>query len=111
MRPAFLVGLQCSASRQPHSRDAEASATETGPADLALRGGAIYTVDGARSWAQTIAIDDGRIVFVGTDAGAQDFIGAETQVVDLKGRMVVPGFQDVAHPPDLGGHRGELPAT
>jgi hypothetical protein len=74
-----------------------------GMAELALRGGAIYTVDGARSWAQTIAIDDGRIVYVGTDAGASAHIGPQTQVVDLKGRMVVPGFQDVHIHPISGG--------
>lgn len=74
-----------------------------GTADLALRGGAIYTVDGARSWAQAIAIDDGRIVYVGTDAGASDYIGPETQVIDLKGRMVVQGFQDVHIHPISGG--------
>ena len=76
-------------------------------ADLALTGGAIYTVDGSRSWAQAIAIDDGRIVYVGTDAGAKDYIGPQTKVVPLKGRMVVPGFPGRAHPPDLGRHRGE----
>ena len=81
----------------------KAGEQKPGTADLALRGGAIYTVDGARSWAQTIAIDDGRIVYVGTDAGASDFIGPETQVVDLKGRMVVPGFQDVHIHPISGG--------
>ena len=47
-------------------------AKKSAVADLALRNGAIYTVDGARSWAETIAIDDGRIVYVGTDAGAKD---------------------------------------
>lgn len=72
-------------------------------ADLALRNGAIYTVDGARSWAETIAIDDGRIVYVGNDAGAKDYIGPQTQVVDLKGRMVVPGMQDVHIHPISGG--------
>ena len=72
-------------------------------ADLALTGGAIYTVDGARSWAQAIAIDDGRIVYVGTDAGAKDYIGPQTKVVPLKGRMVVPGFQDVHIHPISGG--------
>jgi predicted amidohydrolase YtcJ len=72
-------------------------------ADLALRGGAIYTVDSARSWAQTIAIDNGRIVYVGTDEGARNYIGPQTKVVDLKGRMVVPGFQDVHVHPISGG--------
>jgi hypothetical protein len=72
-------------------------------ADLALRNGAIYTVNGARSWAETVAIDDGRIVYVGTDAGAKDYIGPQTQVIDLKGRMVVPGMQDVHIHPISGG--------
>jgi predicted amidohydrolase YtcJ len=72
-------------------------------ADLALRNGAIYTLDGARSWAETIAIDDGRIVYVGTDAGAKDYVGPQTQVVDLKGRMVLPGMQDAHVHPISGG--------
>src|SRR5688572_21651017 len=72
-------------------------------ADLALRNGAIYTVDGARSWAETIAIDNGRIVYVGHDAGAKDYIGPQTEVIDLKGRMVVPGMQDVHIHPISGG--------
>lgn len=72
-------------------------------ADLALTGGAIYTMDGARSWAEAIAIDDGRIVYVGTNADAKDYIGPNTRVVNLKNRMVVPGFQDVHVHPISGG--------
>jgi hypothetical protein len=78
-------------------------AEKAGVAELALTGGAIYTVDGSRSWAQAIAIDDGRIVYVGTDAGAKEHIGPETKIIDLKGRMVVPGFQDVHIHPISGG--------
>src|SRR5262245_62290706 len=72
-------------------------------ADLAFTNGAIYTVDGERSWAEAIAIDDGRISYVGTDAGAKDYIGPNTKVVDLKGRMVLPGMQDVHIHPISGG--------
>jgi hypothetical protein len=72
-------------------------------ADLALTGGRIYTVDSARSWAEAVAIKDGRIVFVGTNDDAKDFIGHDTQVVELNGRMVVPGFQDAhVHPISAG---------
>jgi len=78
-------------------------ARKSSVADLALRNGAIFTMDGARSWAATIAIDDGRIVYVGNDAGAKDYIGTQTQLVDLKGRMVVPGLQDVHIHPISGG--------
>jgi predicted amidohydrolase YtcJ len=78
-------------------------ARKSAVADLALRNGAIYTVDGARSWAETIAIDAGRIVYVGNDAGAKDYIGPQTEVVDLEGRMVMPGMQDVHIHPISGG--------
>jgi len=72
-------------------------------ADLALRNGAVYTLDGARSWAQAVAISRGRIVYVGTDAGLASHIGAGTRVVDLHGRMVLPGFQDAhIHPISAG---------
>jgi predicted amidohydrolase YtcJ len=72
-------------------------------ADLALTGGKIYTVDGGRSWAEAVAIKDGRILFVGSDEDAQAHIGKQTKVVDLEGRMVVPGFQDAhVHPISAG---------
>ncbi len=76
---------------------------ETGPADIALKGGAIYTMDAARSWAQAVAIRDGRIVFVGTDKDVDAHVGPGTLVVDLKGRMLIPGFQDAhLHPISAG---------
>src|SRR6516225_4981651 len=72
-------------------------------ADLALRHGAVYTLDGARSWAQAVAIRGGRIVYVGTDAGLASYVGAHTRVVDLHGRMLLPGFQDAHIHPISGG--------
>jgi predicted amidohydrolase YtcJ len=78
-------------------------AAGVGAADLVLRNGAVYTVDAARSWAQAVAVKDGKIVFVGTDADLGDRIGAATQVVDLKGRMLMPGMQDAHIHPISGG--------
>ncbi len=76
---------------------------KAGVADLALTGGKIYTVDGNRSWAEAVAIKDGRIVFVGSDEGTKSHIGKDTKVVVLEGRMVVPGFQDAhIHPISAG---------
>ena len=76
-----------------------AGAASGADADLVLRGGAVYTLDEQRSRAQAIAVDDGRIVAVGTDAELARFVGAATEVVDLGGRMVLPGFHDAhAHP-------------
>ena len=73
------------------------------PADLVLRNGRIYTLDDARTWAEALAIDEGRIVFVGPEAGADAFVGLETRFVDLEGRMVLPGFHDSHVHPVSGG--------
>lgn len=63
-------------------------------ADLVFRNGAVYRVDAARSWASAVAVDGNRIVYVGNDAGTEPYVGAETRVIDLDGRMLLPGFQD-----------------
>ena len=73
------------------------------PADLVLRGGPVYTMDAARSWARAVAVANGRIVFVGSEAAAAPWIGPRTRVVDLAGRMVLPGFQDAHIHPISGG--------
>jgi predicted amidohydrolase YtcJ len=72
-------------------------------ADLAFVNGAVYTVDAARTWAQAVAVRRGRIVAVGTDAAAREHVGPHTEIVDLKGRMLVPGFQDSHVHPVMGG--------
>jgi predicted amidohydrolase YtcJ len=95
-RAALLAALLCAACAGP-SGSAHPEAAEA--ADQVLRGGTVYTVDAARSWAQAVAIRGERIVYVGPDAGAERFIGPRTRVVDLGGRMLLPGFQDAhIHP-------------
>ena len=80
----------------------EATAAAT-PAELVFKSGAVYTVDGARSWAQAVGVSAGHIVYVGTDEGAGAYIGPATRVIDLKGKMLLPGFQDVhIHPISAG---------
>ncbi|HUP25582.1 MAG TPA: amidohydrolase [Thermoanaerobaculia bacterium] len=73
------------------------------PADLVLRGGAVYTLDPAREWAEAVAVDDGRIVFVGGDEEVEAFVGSATRVIELEGGMVLPGFHDVHVHPASGG--------
>ena len=74
-----------------------------GSADLAFVNGDVYTVDAARTWAQAVAVRDGRIVAVGADATVSGLIGTSTEVVDLGGRMLLPGFQDAhVHPVSSG---------
>ncbi len=80
---------------------------DTPPADVVLRGGKVVTMDGQRRVAQAVAVRNGRIAFVGTNADAARHIGANTRVVELGGRMLMPGFVD-AHLHSLAGGRALL---
>ncbi|WP_370113880.1 amidohydrolase [Streptacidiphilus sp. MAP12-33] len=73
------------------------------PADLVFLGGPVYTVDPARSWAGAVAVRDGRIVAVGQDHDIRPLIGPGTEVVDLAGKLLLPGFQDSHVHPVLAG--------
>jgi predicted amidohydrolase YtcJ len=73
------------------------------PADTILRHGLVYTVDAHDRIAQAIAIKDGRILYVGTDAGVRQYIGPGTQLIDLAGRMLMPGLIDGHMHPLSGG--------
>ena len=74
-------------------------------ADLVFTGGAaggrVFLADAARSTAHAVAVTDGRISAVGHDLSA--LIGPGTEVVDLAGGLLVPGFQDAHVHPVWGG--------
>ncbi|WP_236654691.1 amidohydrolase [Streptacidiphilus anmyonensis] len=72
-------------------------------ADLVFLGGPVYTVDPARSWAGAVAVRDGRILAVGQDHDVRPLIGSGTEVVDLAGKLLLPGFQDSHVHPVLAG--------
>ena len=63
-------------------------------ADLILFNGQFHTVDREKQLASAVAIKDGRFVAVGNDAEAMALKGSATQVVDMKGRCVIPGLND-----------------
>lgn len=90
-----VIGFQIS-----HSASAKA--------DLVLRNGRIYTIDAARSWAESVAIQNGKILYVGDDAGIQSWIGPNTTTIQLAGRFVLPGFIDGhVHPINAGIEMGQ----
>ena len=62
------------------------------PADLVLRGGMVATVNDGDEIVEAVAVDDGWIVSVGTDEEVAPFIGPDTRVVELEGRLAIPGF-------------------
>jgi len=63
-------------------------------ADLILTNGKIYTVDAENAWAEAIAISGDRILAVGSAEKIAETTGQNTQVIDLKGAFVSPGFND-----------------
>ena len=63
-------------------------------ADFVFKNGMVYTVDKDRSRAESIAVSGKKIVYIGSNAGVKDFIDKNTDVIDLNGKMVLPGFID-----------------
>jgi len=63
------------------------------------KNGAIYTVNKSQPWAEAIVIENGIIKMVGSNTQAQGFEASAANVIDLQGRMMMPGFHDVhTHP-------------
>lgn len=62
------------------------------PADLVLRGGKVVTLDEQRPEASAVAARRGRIVAVGTDDEVEVYVDEDTRVVELEGRLAIPGF-------------------
>ncbi|WP_007511004.1 amidohydrolase [Pseudofrankia saprophytica] len=70
-------------------------------AELVFTGGPVFTADAARTRTHAVAVRGGRIVAVGR--GAEALVGPSTEVVDLSGKLLVPGFQDAHVHPVWGG--------
>ena len=82
------------------------------PADLVLTNGRIVTMDAARPEAQAIAMRGDRIVAVGSDGEIRAHVGAGTRVIDLGGKLAVPGFiEGHGHYTGLGTARLNLDLT
>lgn len=75
---------------------------EKGPATVVLRGGRVYTVEADRPWAEAVAVRGRTIVAVGSNADVAAWIGPDTRVIELAGRMVLPGFVEAHIHPTLG---------
>jgi predicted amidohydrolase YtcJ len=70
-----------------------------------MRGGIVHTPDGARPRATAVVVEGTRIVYVGDDEGARDYARGDARVIELSGRMVLPGFHDAHVHPMSGGIR------
>lgn len=72
-------------------------------ADLVLRNGHVVTVDSAVPEAEAVAVRGHSILAVGSDEEIEEYIGADTEVIDLAGRLAIPGFiEGHGHFPGVG---------
>ena len=63
-------------------------------ADLVVRNANIHTISSSQPSAKSIAVLNGRIIAIGSDADTKNFVGSKTRVVDAGGKLIVPGFND-----------------
>ncbi|CAM4128691.1 amidohydrolase [Pseudoalteromonas byunsanensis] len=97
-----LLSLSCALSGCTEEGDAAKPAVSeatTAEASMVFVNGQVYTVNTKQPWAQAVAIQGNKIVYVGDDTQAKSYITDRTEVIDLKGKMLLPGFHDVhIHP-------------
>ena len=87
-------GLWGCASDEPLGSTGPSDSPEESAADLVLYNGHVQTMVSESEVASAIAIAGNKIVYVGDDSGIDAFVGDTTQVIDLDGKFVSPGFID-----------------
>ncbi len=70
------------------------SGADAQQADFVARNGVMWTVDEDNPRAEAVASLNGRLIYVGNNAGVERHIGPGTEVVDLEGAFVTPGYYD-----------------
>lgn len=87
-------GLWGCASDEPLGSTGPSDSPEENAADLVLYNGHVQTMVSESEVASAVAIAGNKIVYVGDDSGIDAFVGDTTQVIDLDGKFVSPGFID-----------------
>ena len=90
-RKLLIVGLIAGCALSEH---AAAQQADLNSPDLVLVSGRILTMDSRSSVAEALAVRDGKILAVGSDAAVRPMAGPQTRVIDLAGKTVVPGLID-----------------
>lgn len=85
-RPAAIPAL-CMAVLMPWT-----SAISAEMADYVFKNGAVHTIESGNPKAEAVAVTGKKISYVGDNKGVEAYIGKNTQVIDLKGKMLLPGF-------------------
>jgi len=102
MKYIYLLGLLGLFLVSCNSKKAE-------PADLVFTNGIVYTVDEANPTSEAVAVKNGLILAVGTTAEISEYIGDQTEVIDLQGKTMTPGLiESHAHLMGIGYNKLEL---
>ena len=67
---------------------------QTTTADLVVFNANVHTMSTAQKKATSIAVLGNKIIAIGSDASTKSLIGPKTRVIDAKGKLVIPGFND-----------------
>ncbi|MDG1996675.1 MAG: amidohydrolase family protein, partial [Emcibacteraceae bacterium] len=90
-----LAGLLLSSCSEQSAENNQDAMTNANAADVVFRNGDVYTVEAVQEWAKGVAVKGNEIVAIfDNEMDADAYIGEGTRVVDLKGRMLMPGFID-----------------
>jgi len=98
---AVVLAATAASTYLPQPGRASAAPTDDSP-DFVFHNGPVYTVAGPALWVQAVAVSGTTITYVGDDAGALALAGPTTRVVDLDGRLLMPGFVEAHTHPFLG---------
>ena len=93
---AFLAAALLAAACSPGTENEAPSQL----ADVLLSNGQVHTPEG---WAEAVALSDGRILATGASDALAAYAGDATEVIDLQGKVVLPGFHDLHVHPLYGG--------
>ena len=66
-------------------------------ANIVFRNGEVLTVDKHDGICEAVAVKNGKIIFCGSDAAVADYCDSATQIIDLSGRTLIPGFINSGH--------------
>lgn len=99
---ALALGLAVASPAMSQETD-KAPAPQAPRADTILVNGRIFTADTFSSTVEAVAIADGKFLVVGSNVDVRKVAGPDTEVIDLKGRMAMPGITDMHIHPVRGG--------
>ena len=104
----ICLGISLSGCGKDEADETKTEASESNLAslqiaDTAYLNGRIYTVDKDNTWAKAVALSDGKIIAVGSNAAIAKHVDNSTKVYNLKNKMLMPGIHDMhAHPREAG---------